>query len=295
MNFSKQLLQKLTQQAIEAARTAGELIAAHRNQEFTIGQKAKGTSQASQIVTDVDHKAEAVILEHLRPSLKEYDLALLTEEATDDGGRQNKSAFWCIDPLDGTLAFANNEAGFAVSIALVTRNATPLIGVVYDPVEQITYHAIQGFGTFKNDHPITAPELDPKRPLILRTDYSFQSDPRLEKTASGLAAIAHRIGVEGAEINFHIGAVKNACSILETPNTCYFKYPRADASGGSLWDYAATACICDQAGAVACDIYGHPMDLNRLNSTFMNHRGLLFTAHKELAEEIIALNERLNG
>ncbi|MEJ2612113.1 MAG: inositol monophosphatase family protein [Candidatus Thiodiazotropha sp.] len=239
MSFTKEQLQELTQQAIEAAHSAGELISAHRNQAFTIAQKAKGTSLASQIVTNVDHMAQAVILEQLQPSLREYDLGLLTEEAPDDGERHKKPAFWSIDPLDGTLAFANNRAGFAVSIALVARNSTPLIGVVYDPVDKITYHAIQGLGAYKNSRPIRIPSLNPKRPLVLRTDYSFQSDTRLQQTQSGLEAIAHRMGLQGAEIQFHIGAVLNACATLETPNTCYFKYPRSDASGGSLWDYAA--------------------------------------------------------
>ncbi|MES9942701.1 MAG: inositol monophosphatase family protein [Candidatus Thiodiazotropha sp. 6PLUC2] len=294
MSFSREQLEKLTHQAIDAARTAGELIAEHRNQAITIGQKALGTSQASQIITDVDHKAQAVILEQLLPSLKDYDLALLSEEAPDDGRRHNKPAFWCIDPMDGTLAFANNKPGFSVSISLVARNGSPLIGVVYDPVEKTTYHALHNQGAFKNNHPITPPQLDMNRPLTLRTDYSFQSDTRLQQTQSGLETIADRIGVEGAEIEFHIGAVSNACSVLEEPNTCYFKYPRPDASGGSLWDYAATACICQEAGAVASDIFGNPMDLNRVDSTFMNHRGLLFAGHKMLAKEIIALNERLN-
>ncbi|MES9852873.1 MAG: inositol monophosphatase family protein [Candidatus Thiodiazotropha sp. L084R] len=294
MSFTKQQLLELTHLAIEAARTAGNLISAHRNQEITVGQKEIGTSQASQIVTDVDHKAQAVILELLRYSLNTFNLALLTEESPDDGERHRKPAFWCIDPLDGTLAFANNLPGYAVSIALVANDATPLIGVVCDPVEKMIYHAIHGLGAFKNNTPITIPKLNPTQPLILRTDYSFQSDPRLNQTRSGLEAIAHRIGLEGAEIHFHIGAVTNACSILETPNCCYFKYPRIDASGGSLWDYAATNCIYHQAGGVASDIYGSPMDLNRSGSTFMNHRGLLYAGQKKLADEIIALNKSLN-
>jgi 3'(2'), 5'-bisphosphate nucleotidase/myo-inositol-1(or 4)-monophosphatase len=293
MSFSKHQLYDLTQQAIKAAQTAGELLEKYRNQEIAIGHKAKGTSQASQIVTGVDLKAQAIIIEQLRPSLKDYDLALLTEEALDDGARHRKPAFWCIDPMDGTLAFVKNIPGYSVSISLVAQSGLPLIGVVYDPVNETTYHSLHGQGAFKNNHPLKPPRLDPKRPLILRTDYSFQSDERLEQTQSGLEQIADSIGLEGAEIEFCIGAVTNACSVLEMPNTCYFKYPRTGASGGSLWDYAATACICHQAGAVASDIFGNPMELNRMDTTFMNHRGILFAAHKVLADEIIAWNKRL--
>ena len=293
MSLNHEELLELCEQAIAAAHRAGELIARHRKRKFTINQKASGDSPASRIVTDVDHKAQAVILDRLKESRSKYNLALLTEESPDDGERHNKPAFWSIDPLDGTLAFANDQPGYSVSIALVANDATPLIGVVYDPVAKVTYHAVHGSGAFKDGNQITIPKLDPEFPLILRTDYSFQSDARLQQTRSELEAIAHRIGVKGAEIQFHIGAVLNACAILESANSCYFKYPRTGQSGGSLWDYAATACICQQTGGVACDIFGNAMDLNRSDSTFMNHQGLLYTGHKKLADEIIALNSRM--
>ncbi|MCG8428303.1 MAG: hypothetical protein MI754_13190, partial [Chromatiales bacterium] len=122
---------------------------------------------------------------------------------------------------------------------------------------------------------------------------SFQAHPWLEQTQTGLDEIARQLGLNGSEIQYRIGAVMNACGILETSNSCYFKYTRTGNSGGSLWDYAATACLYNEAGAVAADIYGQPMDLNRPDSTFMNHRGLLFAGHQALADRIIALNQAL--
>lgn len=48
-------------------------------------------------------------------------------------------------------------------------------------------------------------------------------------------------------------------------------------------------CLCREAGAVASDIDGRPMQLNRPDSTFMNHRGLLFAGNIQLAEQIKSL------
>ncbi len=96
-------------------------------------------------------------------------------------------------------------------------------------------------------------------------------------------------------IKFCAGAVMNACGILEEPNSCYFKYPRTGDSGGSLWDYAAKACLFGEAGAVASDIHGHPLALNRADSTFMNHRGLLYAACQPVADQIITLNRILTS
>ncbi len=293
MNLGDDQLHILTQQAVHAARAAGHVINAHRQAKVPVHYKHTGSSMASQVVTEVDRKAQAAILHILQPTCEDYDIALLTEESPDNGQRRNKQAYWCIDPMDGTLAFINNTPGFAVSIALVARDGTPLIGVVYDPVEQVLLQAQRGGGAFKNDQAMQVSEPDPEQPLILQTDFSFQAHPWLEQTRLGLLDIARQLGLNGADIQFRTGAVMNACHILENPNHCYFKYPRSDNSGGSLWDYAATACLYHAAGAVAADILGRPLDLNRSNNTFMNHRGLLYASQRDIADRIIALNQRL--
>jgi 3'(2'), 5'-bisphosphate nucleotidase/myo-inositol-1(or 4)-monophosphatase len=286
-------LEKLYQQAIYAARTAGTVINAHRHLNIKVQHKAAGNSAASQVVTEVDHKAQAVILDILQPSCTKFDLALVTEESADDGLRQQKEAFWCIDPMDGTLAFINNTHGFSVSIALVAKNGKPLIGVVYDPVEQDLYHAIDGSGAYKNKQLIHLPGLDRDRPLILYTDFSFESHPWFEKTSTGLKDIAHSLGLKGAAIKYKTGAAMNACNILQEPNSCYFKYPRKGNSGCSIWDFAATACLFNEAGAIASDIFGQPMELNRTGSTYVNHRGSLYAGQQILADEIIALYKKI--
>ena len=293
MNLSVDQLQELTKLAITAARAAGDIINRHRQREIQVLHKDRGTSTASQVVTEVDHKAQAAILEILEPTCANYDLALLTEESPDNGQRLKKPAFWSIDPMDGTLAFINNTSGFSVSIALVARNGAPLIGVVYDPVTDNLMHAIRNGGVFKNGNALKIPLMENTQPFVLQTDISFQQHPWFEQTLTGLQEIAQKLGLNGAEIQYAGGGVLTACKILDAPNTCYFKYPRSNNSGGSLWDYAATACLFHEAGAVATDIYGQPMDLNRADSTFMNHRGLLYAAHQTLADYIMALHKKL--
>jgi len=175
----------------------------------------------------------------------------------------------------------------------VAKNGIPLLGVVYDPVEKNLYQAVRHAGAYRNGKPMQIPERNSKQPLVLRTDFSFQTDPLREKTLTGLHDIADKLGLTGAEIEYRNGAVLNACAILEDPNVCYFKYPKA--GGGSLWDYAATACLYHETGAIASDIYGQGMDLNRQDSTFMNHRGLLYATDRTLADHIVALYHSICG
>ena len=51
-------------------------------------------------------------------SCDEFEVGFLSEETEDNGSRFEEDYFWCIDPMDGTLAFINGHPGFSVSIAL---------------------------------------------------------------------------------------------------------------------------------------------------------------------------------
>jgi 3'-phosphoadenosine 5'-phosphosulfate (PAPS) 3'-phosphatase len=81
----------------------------------------------------------------------------------------------------------------------------------------------------------------------------------------------------------------NALWCLENAPACYFKFPKPQEGGGCFWDYSATACIFHELGAIATDIHGDPLDLNRPDSTFMNHRGSLYATNHELAQRIMDL------
>lgn len=286
-------LTELANLAEQAALSAGKMIASRRQTDLDVQHKDRGDTSASQVVTEVDHLAQAIILDILQPTCEVYNLALLTEESPDDGQRLIKPAFWCIDPLDGTLAFIRDEPGFSVSIALVAKDGTPLIGIAYDPVESVMYRAIKGHGAFRNDKPMRLNLIDPTQPLTLRTDYSFEQHALYEATIKGLKKISEKLGLNGSSIELATGGVIMAIKVLEDPNYCYFKYPRKGNAGGSLWDYPASVCLFNELGAIATDIYGNSLELNRAVSTYMNHRGILFAAEEILAQQIRALHKSL--
>ena len=285
MKLSGTELIELASLAIDAATAAGEMIARSRPKE--IEHKSGGSSLASQVVTEVDRRSEASIVETLTPTLERFGLGLLTEEQPDDGGRLKAEYFWCIDPIDGTLPFIEGTPGYAVSIALVHRAGTPAIGVVYDPVEKTVVHAVAGAGAFRNGQLWLQPSPSGTN-LSLFTDRSFLSGESREQITAGLEEIAQDMGLTDLHIDASAGAVMNAYKVLANPLACYMKLPKQN-GGGSLWDYAATACIFKEAGAVATDINGQRFDLNRADSTFMCHRGILFATSETLAERIRAL------
>ena len=282
----------LSQCAVSAAYQAGHLIARYAaSNNVAVNTKSGGGSLASQVVTEVDHLAQDAILQILQPTCARYDLALLSEESPDDGKRLAKDYFWCIDPLDGTLPFIERVPGYSVSIALVARDGAPLIGVVYDPLAQRLYHAEQGQGAWRDRHCL--PPSAERDTLTFITDKSFVHDPLYAATLPELDRIAAELGYAKAELTLQGGAALNACQVLEKSG-CYFKYPKPQAGGGSVWDYAATACLFREAGVPFSDMRGRPLKLNPEGSTYLNHCGVLYCSHQAIAACMLDLYRRLS-
>jgi 3'-phosphoadenosine 5'-phosphosulfate (PAPS) 3'-phosphatase len=286
MNLTSDNLRQLRDSAVAAARAAERCILASRPAE--IRYKESGQSKAASIVTEIDRQSQAAILSALAPTLSFFDLAVLSEERDDDGERLRKDFFWCIDPIDGTLPFVEDRPGFAVSIALVSRSGTPILGVVIDPARRRLYSAVRGQGLFVDDRP-WSPPAPSKEVLSVYADLSLGARADFAEIECRLQACAEESGLSRAQLHFGSGAVMNACHVLEHPPACYFKLPRREPGGGSLWDFAATTCLFAEAGCIAGDMDGRALELNRRDSTFLNHRGVLFATDAALAGRISAL------
>ncbi len=298
--LSKDQLQTLCNTAIQAAQEAGQWIEKFDRNNVQRTFKNAGSSEASQLVTEVDLGSEEIIRQHLQPISELLNIAFVGEEWSFNASynareRFQKPYFWCVDPLDGTLAFAEGSLGYAVSIALVEQSGKPVIGVVYDPVNQTLYHAIDGQGSYRNFAPFAQDDSQTdisqtKRtstPLMAYADSSFKTHANYELAVSALERCAHTLGSDGVAYIYGSGAVKNACQVLESTAACYLKLPKKEDGGGSIWDYAATACIAHEAGGWASNIHGNPLALNRRDSTFMNHEGVLFASNNQIARCLI--------
>ncbi|PKH07432.1 3'(2'),5'-bisphosphate nucleotidase CysQ [Moritella sp. Urea-trap-13] len=308
MKLSVCQLKQLLQLATEAALKAGDFINNVDRRSLQVHSKQAGSSLSAQVVTQVDLDSQAIILAILEPTIEQYDIALLTEEnACEEDvathARFHKDYFWCIDPLDGTLPFIEGGNGFAVSIALVDMAGKPIIGVVYNPSTNDLYQAINAqpliSSVLKNGLPWRAdlPEqLEQPQPissvLSLYIDRSFQQDPRYPTVIKQVTALAGQQGLE-LQVIKNCGAVMNAIGVLENPPACYVKLPKPQLGGGSLWDFSATAAITQalstqylastllnhdrQACCSVSDYHGAALDLNRSDSNYMNHKGMLYS------------------
>ena len=267
-------LSQLTLIATKAALAAGKVIQQYMHEDVAVEIKEGMASHAAQVVTAVDKECESLILSYLLPTCEEFDLALLSEETEDDGSRFEKDFFWCIDPMDGTLSFINKRPGFSVSIALVAQYGTPQIGIVFDPSTDNLYHAVKGQGAYRNGSPWEIQASNEHFTYV--TDRKLKDTPRVAEIEDLLQEQVAKLGLKGVKEKDGAGSVMNAIYVLENGPACMLKFPKKEKGGGSIWDYAATACIYQELGLPATNFEGGSLDLNRKEDTFMNREGVFF-------------------
>ena len=234
----------------ELAERAGRLLFERYEHVETIDHKS-----ARDVVTEVDHLSEALILDAIR---ERYPTdGILAEESGAHHGRgftPGRAAAaeasralasgrtWVVDPLDGTVNYANGIPYFCVSIALV-EDGRPVAGAVCDPMRGETWWATANRPARLGDREIHASR---KEAL---TDYVIS-------LALGGRAVATR----GRAVHKAIRAARNTGSAALA--LAYVANGRFDAflqSGGmSAWDVAAAGLIAERAGAVVTDASGGP-------------------------------------
>ncbi len=286
MELSQPDLTKLHTLAIETASIVGSHLQERVGNHGEVLSKEGGNTLASQVVTEVDLESEQLILSALQDSTQEYALGLLTEETEDDSSRLESDYFWCIDPIDGTLPFTEGVPGYSVSIALVAKNGTPVIGAVQDPVTGKLYHALRGGGAFINGEPIPKVSTGSPSHLTWAMDRSMSATPCFPQLQEAMEKLAAEFGLAGLKIHDQFGSVLNACQVTNRELSVYFKFPKAEQGGGSIWDFAATACLFNEWGRPVSDIHGEPLALNPEGSTFMNRNGALYATDEILSKRI---------
>jgi myo-inositol-1(or 4)-monophosphatase len=157
---------------------------------------------------------------------------------------------WVIDPLDGTVNYANGIPIFCVSIALVI-GGRPTVGVLLDPARDDLYCAVAGGGAFLQDQPIHLPGKDKLSDCVVflaLPPYGFaRREWRIRK----------RIRVSRVTGSSALGLAYVGNGRFDA-----FVQPR----GLSLWDVAAAGLIAQEGGATVTDGQGGPwFDLARIS------------------------------
>lgn len=123
---------------------AGAEVMAVYGTEFSVDVKEDKSP-----LTEADRRANTVIVEALERLYP--DIPIISEEtkAVDYSERKDWEYFWLVDPLDGTKEFVKRNGEFTVNIALV-RSGEPVAGVVFQPVGEHLFWAVESKGAWKS-------------------------------------------------------------------------------------------------------------------------------------------------
>ncbi len=133
---------------IEAAREAGALALEFFQGDYKHWDKAPGDP-----VSEADHAVDAMLKERLCAARPEY--GWLSEESDDTPDRLERTRVFIVDPIDGTRAFIRGDPEFTVSAALAEEGRA-VAGVVFNPVTEELFEAIESGGARLNGAPIRA-------------------------------------------------------------------------------------------------------------------------------------------
>lgn len=137
---------ELLNTATEAALLAGQMLRRGFGTSFAISSK----SGRHNLVTDYDKAAEEAILSLIKKSFPSH--GFLAEESGASSGAAS-DVLWIVDPLDGTVNFANTIPVFSVSIAAAIAGEV-VCGVVYQPMTEELFTAEKGKGAHLNGSPL---------------------------------------------------------------------------------------------------------------------------------------------
>ena len=80
---------------------------------------------------------------------------------------------WVVDPIDGTSNFIRGIPFWCVSVGIVL-DRHPLVGVIYDPVNEDFYAAAVGYGAFKNGKLIRPSNVTRLEEALVGLGFSFR-------------------------------------------------------------------------------------------------------------------------
>jgi myo-inositol-1(or 4)-monophosphatase len=218
--------------AIGLATEAGRLVLDRYERVERVDFKS-----AKDIVTEVDHLAEALILGAIRERCP-GDGLLAEETGSHESGSgeaptSGRGRTWVVDPIDGTINYANGIPFFCVSIALVV-DGRPALGVVHDPIRGETFSAGADGPARLDGQPVRVSTKDKLSDFVVSMALSGRAATRRSSAVRRAIRVPRSMG-------------SAALALAYVANGRFDAFVQQ--GGLSAWDIAAAGLIAERAGA----------------------------------------------
>ena len=207
------------------------------NGNFSI--TSKGT--INDLVTEADHASEKAIIKIIQD--KHPDHFILSEET--GSVITNSNIKWIIDPIDGTINFANGIPICCVSIG-VEQDGEMIMGAVFNPFMNELFFAENGKGATLNEKPIKVSDKDNLLTSCLVTGFPYQ----YLDTPNGPLEIFEKLIRKSIPVRRLGSAALDLCWTAAGRFDGFYEHKL------QAWDSAAGYLIVQEAGGVVTDLKG---------------------------------------
>lgn len=207
------------------------------NGTFTISNK----EGVNNLVTEADHAADKAIQAIIRQAFPGH--GIVSEETAEIVSESEYK--WIIDPIDGTVNFANGIPICCVSIGL-EHNGKMLMGAVYNPNMKEFYFAEKGLGATLNDNKIAVSNKKEvlKSCLVTGFPYTYLDQP------NGPLQVFERLIRRGIPVRRLGSAAIDLCWVAAGRFDGFYEHQL------NAWDSAAGFLIVEEAGGKVTDLKG---------------------------------------
>jgi myo-inositol-1(or 4)-monophosphatase len=223
--------------AQDLARRAGELLSGSYERVERVRRKS-----LRDVVTEVDYASEKLALEAIRDRYP-HDAILAEESGHHDrvGPKGEASGrTWVVDPLDGTVNYANGIPYFCVSVAMV-QAGRPAVGVILDPMRDDCYAATADGPAMLNGKRVAASTKAELGDFVVSLAIIGRGGIGRERRIGREIRIPRRMGSAALALAYVAGG----------------RFDAFVQNGGlSLWDVAAAGLIAERARAKVTNLRG---------------------------------------
>jgi myo-inositol-1(or 4)-monophosphatase len=227
----------LQQVLIKAARAGAAQLQHFFSGEFVISHK----DGINNLVTEADHAAEKAIIAAITAEFPDH--FILSEETGEIVTQSNIK--WIIDPIDGTVNFANGIPICCVSIG-VEKDGQMIMGAVYNPLMNEFYIAEKGQGATLNDKKIAVSSKTAVSNSCLVTGfpYTYLDMP------NGPLQIFEKLIRKGIPVRRLGSAAIDLCWVAAGRFDGFYEHDL------QAWDSAAGSLMVEEAGGKVTDFDG---------------------------------------
>ncbi len=231
-------------------RAAGEIM---RSVPDEVRDNPETKEGSSNFVTAYDVKVQEFLKEGLTRLFP--DASFFAEEDGESSKTLGEGCTFIIDPIDGTTNFMCGYDHSAISVGLLL-DGSPIFGGIYDPYRDEYYAAVKGQGATRNGSPITVSSRPVTRGIVAIGSAPYRKDT-LSETVRDMTHALFRVFADFR---------RSGSAALDI---CHVACGRLDAFCEPIlspWDYAAGSVILSEAGGIATNFAGKPLDLSAPSS-----------------------------